>query len=210
LCQIEFAIMAGLAPAGATKQTHPAIRAACKVLLLGTNYGMGAETFALKANIPLVQAQEIHGRLKHTFARYHEWSSEVVREARAGHWLHSEFGWRQFMDLSDGLTIRNWKMQANGAEMTRLACCLTTERGVRVCGSIHDAILIEAPIAEIDAAVATARAAMEEASREVLDGHTVPVDADVVRWPQRYIDPDGLEMWERVLRLAGITENVVA
>jgi hypothetical protein len=108
---IGFAIMAGLAPAGATKQTHPQIRAVCKVLLLGTNYGMGAETFALKANIPLVQAWEIHDRLKRTFARYHQWSSEVMREARAGHWLHTEFGWRQFLDLSDALTVRNWKMR---------------------------------------------------------------------------------------------------
>jgi DNA polymerase I-like protein with 3'-5' exonuclease and polymerase domains len=207
---ITFAIMAGLAPAGATKQTHPQVRAVCKVLLLGTNYGMGAETFALKANIPLVQASEIHGRLKRTFTRYYQWSSEVMREARAGHWLHTEFGWRQFMDLSDVLTIRNWKMQANGAEMTRLACCLATERGVRVCGSIHDAILIEAPAGGIDVAVATACAAMEEASREVLFGHTVPVDDDVVAWPERYRVEDGRAMWERVLRLADVAEDVLA
>jgi DNA polymerase-1 len=133
-----------------------------------------------------------------------------MREARAGHWLHTEFGWRQFLDLSDALTVRNWKMQANGAEMTRLACCLATERGVQVCGSIHDAILIEAPIGEIDAAVATACAAMEEASREVLSGHTIPVEANVVVWPQRYVDPDGLAMWERVLRLAGVAEDALA
>ena len=206
---IQFAIMAGLAPPGATKATHPQIRAVCKTLLLGTNYGMGAETFALKANIPLIQAQEIHGRLKRTFGRYHQWSSEVVREARAGHWLHTEFGWRQFMDQSTPLTIKNWKMQANGAEMIRLACCLATERGVQVCGPIHDAILIEAPIDEIDAAVLVARAAMEEASREVLDGHTVPVDAEIVRWPHRYRPDDGRDMWERVLRLAGIDEDAL-
>ena len=36
-------------------------------------------------------------------------------------------------------------MQANGAEMLRLACCFATERGVRVCAPVHDAILIEAP-----------------------------------------------------------------
>ena len=101
-------------------------------------------------------------------------------------------------------------MQSNGAEMTRLACCLATESGVRVCGSIHDAILIEAPVDEIDAAVTAARAVMEEASREVLDGHTVPVDAEVVRWPDRYRPGEGRAMWERVLRLAGITEEVSA
>ena len=182
---IAFAIMAGLAPTGATKQTHPEIRAVCKTLLLGTNYGMGADSFAFKANISRERAEHIHAQLKRTFARYHRWSSEVVREARAAHWLHSVFGWRQFMDQSDVLTIKNWKMQANGAEMTRLACSLATERGVRVCGPIHDAILIEAPLDAIDDAVVTARAAMEEASREVLEGHTVPVDAEVVRWPER-------------------------
>ena len=170
---------------------------------------MGAESFALKARIPLTQAYHIHSQLKRTFAKYHQWSSEVVREARAGHWLHTVFGWRQFMDGSGVLTVKNWKMQANGAEMIRLACCLATERGVRVCGVIHDAILVEAPLDEIDAAVATARAAMEEASREVLDGYTIPVDADIVRWPDRYQPDDekSLEMWERVLRLANLTDD---
>ena len=118
---MAFAIAAGLAPTGATKHTHPEIRAVCKTLLLGTNYGMGAESFAFKANIPLERAVHIHAQLKRTFSRYHQWSCETVREARAGHWLHTVYGWRQFMDLSDVLTIKNWKMQANGAEMLRLS-----------------------------------------------------------------------------------------
>jgi hypothetical protein len=204
---MAFAIRAGLAPSGATKRTHPEIRAVCKTLLLGTNYGMGVESFAFKANIPLVQAGHIHAQLKRAFARYNRWASfEVVAEARAAHWLHTVFGWRQFMDGSDVLSIRNWPMQATGAEMTRLACCLATERGVCACGPIHDAVLIEAEIEDIDAAVATARAAMEQASQEVLGGHTVPVDAETVCWPSRYQPDDGRDTWERVLRLTRTTE----
>jgi len=38
--------------------------------------------------------------------------------------------------------------------MLRLALIGATERGVRVCGPIHDALLIEAPSADIDEAVA--------------------------------------------------------
>ena len=206
---MAFAIMSGLAPAGATKHTHPEIRAICKVLLLAANYGMGAEMFAFKANIPLSQAEEIHAKLKRTFARYTRWSSfEVIAEARLCHWLHTTFGWRQFMDGTNVPTIRNWPMQATGSEMMRQACNLTIERGIGVCGPIHDAMMIEAPIDDIDRAVAVARAAMEEASREVLDGHTVPADVEqVVRWPDRYRPEKGRDMWERVLRLAGITEN---
>ena len=59
-------------------------------------------------------------------------------------------------------------MEANGAEMLRLACCLTTERGIRVCVPVHDAILIEAPAAEINEHVAALQACMREASRIVL------------------------------------------
>ena len=37
----------------------------------------------------------------------------------------------------------------------RLACCLATECGIRVCAPVHDALLIEAPVAEIEEHVAT-------------------------------------------------------
>jgi DNA polymerase I len=159
----------------------------------------------------LTQAEHIHSKLKRTFARYTHWSSfEVVAEARLCHWLHTAFGWRQFMDGTDVPSIRNWPMQSMGAEMLRLACDLATERDIRVCGPIHDAILIEARLEDIDAAVTTARAAMEEASREVLDGHTVPVDAEIVRWPDRYRPEKGRDIWERVLRLGEAAESVPA
>ena len=59
-------------------------------------------------------------------------------------------------------------MQANGAEMLRLACSLTTEAGIRVCAPVHDAILIEAKSDEIDKQVALTISLMEEASSLVL------------------------------------------
>jgi hypothetical protein len=79
--------------------------------------------------------------------------------------------------------------------MLRLAACLATERGVRVVAPVHDAMLIEAPVEEIDAAVRVARGAMEEASREVLNGFTLRVDVKTVRHPDRYQDPRGVRFW---------------
>jgi DNA polymerase-1 len=77
------------------------------------------------------------------------------------------------------------------------------------CGPIHDAILIEAPIDEIDTAVDIARAAMEAASGEVLEDHIVSVDAEIVRWPDRYQPEDGRDMFDRVMGLAGSVESVL-
>ena len=101
-------------------------------------------------------------------------------------------------------------MQANGAEMLRLACSLATEQGVRVCAPIHDALLIEAPLKDSDQAILDTQAAMEQASRVVLDGFVIRSDVELVRYPDRYADPRGAEMWQTVLELLGKSEKEVA
>jgi hypothetical protein len=92
-------------------------------------------------------------------------------------------------------------MQANGAEMLRLACCLAIERGVEVCAPVHDAVLICAPLERLDANVERMEAAMREASRIVLAGFELGTDAKIVRYPDRYMDERGAAMWDRVMKL---------
>ena len=43
--------------------------------------------------------------------------------------------------------------------------------------------------------------AMREASRMVLDGFELGTDAKIVSYPDRYMDPRGTVMWERVMKL---------
>jgi hypothetical protein len=47
-------------------------------------------------------------------------------------------------------SLRNFPCQANGAEMLRLAACFAIEQGVEVCALIHDAMLIAAPLDQLD------------------------------------------------------------
>lgn len=117
--------------------------------------------------------------------------------------LHTVFGWPVHVTgKSNPRSLRNFPMQANGAEMLRLACCLATERGVELCGPIHDAVLICAPIDRIDDDVAKMREAMNEASRVVLDGFEIRTDVHVINYPDRYMDEDrGRVMWERVMQV---------
>ena len=56
-------------------------------------------------------------------------------------------------------------MQANGAEMLRLACCLGTEWGIEICWPVHDAVLICAPIERLEEDVRRMRKCMADASR---------------------------------------------
>ena len=89
-------------------------------------------------------------------------------------------------------------MQANGAEMLRLACCYAVERDIRVCAPVHDAILIEAPLDSLDEAVSAAQQAMADASSAVLGGMRLGSDAKIVRYPDRYQDGRGEKMWTTV------------
>jgi hypothetical protein len=98
-------------------------------------------------------------------------------------------------------------MQANGAEMMRLAACLATERGVEVCAPVHDAFLICVPLDRLDEDVATMLAAMAEASRIVLGGFELGTDVAITRWPDRYTDARGSVMWQRVLELLDRSEQ---
>jgi hypothetical protein len=86
------------------------------------------------------------------------------------------------------------------------ACCLATERGIEVCAPVHDAVLICTPLDRIEVDVVSMRAAMAEASRIVLAGFELATEVKVVRWPDRYMDPRGLAMWNRVCGLVSKAE----
>jgi hypothetical protein len=116
--------------------------------------------------------------------------------------LNTVFGWRVAVGpTTNPRGLRNFPMQANGAEMLRLACCLATEAGVDVCAPVHDALLVEGPADEIHDVVAQTQAAMRAASEVVLGGFPLRTDAKVVRYPDRYGDLRGAQMWSTVMRI---------
>jgi hypothetical protein len=196
---LAFAKLAGAVPPNATKQTHPAVREQFKACALAVQYGMGADSLALKIGQSPFTARELLRKHREAFPRFWRWSEGVVNHAMLKGNLHTVFGWRIRVgsDVNPRM-LRNFPMQANGAEMLRLACSLATERGIWVCAPVHDAVLIEAPVAEIDTAVTTMQGAMAEASRIVLDGFELRSEAKLIHYPDRYMDQRGVLMWETV------------
>lgn len=117
--------------------------------------------------------------------------------------LWTVYGWRLHTGSNPNTrSIRNFPMQANGAEMLRLACCFATEAGIAVCAPVHDAILIEAPLDRLDSSIDETQELMARASENVLAGFRLGSDAKVVWFPDRYMDERGLAMWETVNGLA--------
>jgi DNA polymerase I len=206
---LAFAKQAGVIPPDGTKETHGSERELFKTTALAVLYGMEAQGLALRLDQPTIIARDLLRAHHETYRRFWRWSDAVVDHAKLTGELHTVFGWVLHGCCgANPRSLRNFQMQAHGAEMLRLACCLATERGIEVCAPVHDAVLIAAPIGEIEAAVAVTREAMAEASRIVLDGFEVRTDAKVTRYPQRFTDPRGRRMWgvvNQLLEEAGAT-----
>jgi len=201
-CYLAFAKQAGAVPHDATKATHGTQRELFKQCLLAVPYGMEWQSFALRIAQPGIVARDLLLAHRETFRRFWQWSDAAVDQAMLVGVIYSVFGWPVHIgERPNPRSLRNFPMQANGAEMLRIACCLATERGVQVCAPVHDAVLIIAQLDNLEAEITAVRAAMAEASRIVLAGFELATDVKVVRWPERYMDPRGVEMWNRVCDL---------
>jgi DNA polymerase I-like protein with 3'-5' exonuclease and polymerase domains len=199
---LTFARQAGAVPPHATKHTHADERERFKLCALGVQYGMGARSLAARLGVPVDKARDLLRLHRQTYPTYWRWSREVGRRARRDDRLQAAFGWTLHVGSdANPRSVRNFPLQANGAEMLRLACISLTEAGVRVCAPVHDALLVEAPLEDIEDAVEACQRDMAWASRQVLGGLPLRTEAKVVKYPARYMEPRGWAMWERVFGL---------
>jgi DNA polymerase I len=163
---------------------------------------MGEDSLARRIGRTRIEARELLRLHRRTYPQFWRWSDATEEHAMLLGYLHTTFGWTVKVGVQPNpRSLRNFPMQANGAEMLRLACCLVTERGIQVCAPVHDALLIEGPAESIDRLVARTERAMQEASQLVLGGFALRTEAKVVCWPDRYMDERGRAMWDRVNRL---------
>jgi hypothetical protein len=199
---LAFAKQAGAVPEDAIKETHGPTRELFKQCVLAVQYGMEAESLAARIGQPPVVARDLLRAHRDTYRKFWCWSDAAVDHAMLYSELHTVFGWRVRVDKNPNpRSLRNFCMQGNGSELLRLACCFATERGIEVCAPVHDAVLICAPLDRLEEDITRMRAAMAEASKVVLAGFELRTDAMRVCYPDRYQDPRGAEMWNRVIEL---------
>jgi DNA polymerase-1 len=212
---LKLAIAVGAAPPGATKKTHAAIRDSFKPIVLGILYGMGRRTLGIRMGKTSSHADAVLRAHKERYPRFWSWSAAVVNNAMLGQPLQSTYGWRWYIEEvknnknamppkkeSVVPAIMDWPMQTNCAEMLRLACIFGHEDGIELIAPVHDALMVEAAIDEIEDVSARMEQHMRRASRLVLDGFELKVGAEIVKYPNRYMDMSrGKPMWDLIWKL---------
>ena len=201
---IEFAILAGALPKGATKKSHPKQRSLFKRSLLALQYGCGPKTLGLNLGISAVEAEQIHKMFQQTFDVYHSWAESTWHHGICRGELFTINGWRRGTRYDpkrdDGsvnpLSLTNFMVQGAGADILRAAAIGIGRKGIRVISTIHDAIAIEAPLETFHQDVATTEAIMARTSKALLD---IPARTDVtIAVDDRYRDEDGQKLWREI------------
>jgi hypothetical protein len=184
------------------------VRDRLKVLCLGVQYCMQTLTLATRLGVPETEAHEMLLHHRGLFSQYWHWSEDWLHHSLNSGTMRTVFGW----ECATGITefnersIRNWPVQSTCADIFRLAYVWGTRHGLTLIAPVHDAVLLESSEDRIEQDVALMRELMRRASRVILnptaDGTIeLRVDAKIVRYPHRYTDPRGAELWETVLRL---------
>jgi DNA polymerase I len=209
---LNFGKIIGLIAPDATRETPGVelIRDRLKVLCLGTQYGMQRATLATRLGVSEIEAHEMLQLHRGLFSQYWHWSEDWLQHSLTSGMMHTVFGWQCATGISEfsERSIRNWPIQSTCADMFRLAYVWGTRHGLTLVAPVHDAVLLEASEDQIEADVALMRDIMRRASRAILnptaDGmielRTDP-KTKIIRYPDRFTDPRGAELWETVLKL---------
>ena len=200
-----FAYDARLVPAEC--EVSPQLRAQCKIVALGVTYGMTEHGASVQLDIPLWKARDLIGRHKSTYRPCWRWLEDTLNGALLNELMATKFGWKwrpipyctaYRVDQPSARSIQNFHCQATGAEMLRAAAVLVWLAGVEIIHTMHDALMILAPLERLDEAVAKTRECMITAGR-VITGFDLTVDVTPVRSPRRYMDKDGVPTWRRTM-----------
>ena len=193
---LAFAIMAGAAPPGATKVTHPGVRVAYKTVNLGVLYGQSEYGVADRLGIGVAEAAAILNKHRRIFGVYHRFADRAVSAAYGRRYATTRLGWRAHVppDPSRRRTWLNFPIQATGAEVMRVMTIALDRQGVQVLAVVHDGWLLTCRRGEQDRLRAAVEAARAVACEKVLGGFALRVDW--TEYADRFRDEGGEEMWD--------------
>ena len=198
---LAFAKQVGAVPSDATKKSHPVERGLYKECVLAVQYGMGRKSLALKIGSSPAVASSLLQHFKTNYRTFSKWSDKLLDYIMFHNEYMARLGWQIDIYGTRNVNTRsllNFPMQANGAEILRVACVDAIESGIKICATVHDALLIEAPLDLLDDHIYRTQQIMQEAGEQLLDGFKLNSDVEVFRWPDRYMDERGAEMWGKI------------
>ena len=206
---LSFAKRAGLLPDGASADVTAQVREIAKPCVLGQMYGMTYIGLARKTKKSQMWARDTIARFHSMYALFVRWQGDTVAQAKFDRRIRSPYGWSmQVNGTTKHRTLMDWPAQAAGGDALRLTMVAAMKAGITVCGPVHDAVWVLAPLDALDATLATMRDIMRRAGLAVTGGRLeigTKLEA-CVRYPNSYGDvrkphETGQAMWLEIQEL---------
>jgi hypothetical protein len=199
-----YAKRAGLAPPDASKITHADLRnKILKPFQLSVHYGASAHGISQRIQGVSWEFAEyvlLDGH-KYLFHVYWRWAQDAFYNAVSDRMVYTVLGWPMHVTAkTKARSLLNHRIQAAGADILRLAIVGLVAQGIRVCAPVHDAVLTECRVEDVEEHKATVQRIMRQAARVVL-GHEIPVDCKVTMPGDHYFDERGAEMYAKICNL---------
>jgi DNA polymerase I-like protein with 3'-5' exonuclease and polymerase domains len=206
----NFGKIVGLTAHDAVRGT-PAVeqmRDRLKLLCLSAQYGVQAKTLATRLGVSELEAHELLQHHRGLLSQYWRWSDDWLHYSLNSGMMRTVFSWQCATGITEfsERAIRNWPIQSNCADLFRLAYVWGTRHGLTLIAPVHDAILLESTDEQIETDVELMREIMRRASRVILNPTAngtfeLRTDVKIIRYPDRFTDSRGTELWETVLKL---------
>jgi hypothetical protein len=206
---LSFAKRVGAAPSSATKSTHGQLRDRYKTGLLLIQYCGQNETLAARLGISSFEAQEMINQHHELFPVYWRWAEDWLAHALNTGVMWTPFDWQCRTGITEfnSRSIMNWPVQSCAAEILRITCIWADRYDLQIVAPVHDAVLLESSIEQIEADVKLLEEIMRRSGCIVLNPDNDPAICDlrtsatIIKYPERFSDPRGEALWQHVLEL---------
>ena len=155
-----------------------------KTITLASNYGQGARGMAKglkKFNKTYSEVAGLLMKYKEIYKTYFDWAEAKSNHAQVHGYISTSLGWDRHFPYAIPINPRslmNWPVQAEGGEILRNALIRLINANIKVCATVHDSILIECQLPELEDEVRVAKQCMIDAGTYILD-EGIKVEADI-------------------------------
>ena len=156
-----------------------------KTITLASNYGQGARGMAKglkKFNKTYSEVAGLLMKYKEIYKTYFDWAEAKSNHAQVHGYISTSLGWDRHFPYAVPINPRslmNWPVQAEGGEILRNALIRLINANIKVCATVHDSILIECQLPELEDEVRVAKQCMIDAASYVVGGAGIKVDTKV-------------------------------
>jgi DNA polymerase I-like protein with 3'-5' exonuclease and polymerase domains len=210
--------LAGQAPPEATLETHKSIRQAFKICNFRLAYGSSVRGLATQLG-SMGRAQYFYDVHRAAFPACHEYLERSISYARTHSVVELPDGWRKrILPPFKSSVAANFPIQAMAAGVLRRGVVASYQAGLPLIATVHDALVFECQVDEVEALVRTVTQLMGDASEWFIPGLRLKVDVSASKPLPRLAhlnigplaDPTLRAAYDLVLRRAGQRQRGVA